>query len=832
MKKFGVKKHKSMGRPKARRNTEHRKGSFEPEKLSRDGGFGARHGKSSRLSKDGRAVKGGKERIRAIKAAPRKVTGELVNGTLSLNSRGFGFVTPEGMKLKEADIFIPKGDLHTAMNGDKVQVELVPEYALAPGGHTKEGRIVQVLERANSRIVGLYSASRRFGFVTADDSRIKEDIYVPEGQAMDAITGSKVVVEITQWPEGKLKAEGRIVEVLGQKGEPGIDILSIMRQYDLSEAFPDEVQEAANAVEQSIVAEEHIGREGRQDRRHLKIVTIDGEDAKDLDDGVYVEKHDDGSFFLGVYIADVSWYVREHQPLDNEAQARGTSVYLVDRVVPMLPKALSNGICSLNAGVDRLSMACEMEISPEGKVTDYKILPVVIHVYRRLTYTLVNKILVEHDKEFIQDNEDIVPMLQTLQEVRNAMYKHRHSRGSINFEIPEIKVKLDENGKAVGLKKRVGNLGESIVEQCMLAANETVAEHMCRRKQPFMYRVHEEPEESKITALNGLLNTFGLHVKTTGEGTVRPKELQMALEKIEGSAAEKIVSTVALRSMQQARYAAENLGHFGLAAQYYTHFTSPIRRYPDLIVHRLLRESFATGSIPKDRREKLIGKLGEMADHASQRERIAVQAERDTTDMKKVEYMAQFVGDTFQGTVSSVTGFGFFVELENGVEGLVHMTTLRDDYYDYVESQYALVGTHHHRRYQLGDQVEIVLVRADVEEKSLDFVVADNCDPRALEMAKNGELPTTKEGKAEGRAAGDKAGRRGKKADKHGKAGKKGKGSKVKAGSKNRVDKLADSRNSTGHLGRKKNKDKKHMKRKGKRRSGSNIIAEIDPMQI
>ena len=658
---------------------------------------------------------------------------ELVTGVLSLSSRGFGFVTPEGKQKNEDDIFILKSGLNTAMNGDTVQVRLFPQYAVSPG-RSKEGEVYKVIERANSKRVGIFSASRNFGFVSPDDTRIKEDIYIPSGQFLGAKTGDKVVVEVSQWPEGGKKAEGHIVEVLGKADAPGVDILSIMRQYDLSETFPEVVQQAANAVEQSINAEEHIGKNGREDRRHLKIVTIDGEDAKDLDDGVYVEKHDDGSFFLGVYIADVSWYVRENQPLDIEAQARGTSVYLVDRVVPMLPRELSNGICSLNAGVDRLSMACEMEISPEGKVTKYKILPVVVHVYRRLTYTLVNKILVDRDKDFCQDNEDILPLLYNLEEVRNAMYSYRHRRGAINFEVPEIKVKLDENGRAVGLKKRVSNLGESIVEQCMLAANETVAEHMCRRKQPFMYRIHEIPEPTKIEALNRLMGTFGLHLKTSAEGNIRPKELQLALEKIAGKPEEKILGTVSLRSMQQARYAAENEGHFGLAAEYYTHFTSPIRRYPDLIVHRLLRESFPTGSIPKARREQLIQKLPEMAEHASKRERVAVSAERDTTDLKKVEYMEQFVGDTFEGVISSVTGFGFFVELDNGVEGLVHMTTLKDDYYDYVENRYALVGNHHHRSYQLGDTVEVILVRASVEEKALDFVVKDNCDPRALRM--------------------------------------------------------------------------------------------------
>lgn len=746
---------------------------------------------------------------------------EYIIGRISINSRGFGFVTPEGMVRNEADIFIARDDIASAMNGDTVKVQLARE-AVQADGHAKEGRIVEIIEHANKRIVGIYSASRRFGFVMPDDTRLKSDIYIPAGDSMDAMTGAKVVAEITRWPEQDLKAEGKIVEVLGQKGDPGVDILSIMRQYDLSEAFPEAVQEAADVVPQSIDGDKYVGVRGREDRRHLKIVTIDGEDAKDLDDGVYVEKKDDGSFFLGVYIADVSYYVREGEPLDVEAEARGTSVYLVDRVVPMLPKALSNGICSLNAGADRLSMACEMHISPEGRVESYRILPVVIHVYRRLTYTLVNNILVEKDKEFIRDNEDIAGFLQTLQDVRNAMYKYRRRRGAIEFEIPEIKVRLDENGKAVGLKKRIGNLGESIVEQCMLAANETVAEHMCRRKQPFVYRVHENPEEGKITALNGLLATFGLHVRTAADGSIRPKDLQSVLEKVAGGPAEKIVSTVALRSMQQARYTSENLGHFGLAARYYTHFTSPIRRYPDLMVHRLLRESFETGSIPKDKREKIIEKLGERADHASQRERIAVSAERDTTDLKKVEYMQQFVGDTFEGIISSVTGFGMFVELDNGVEGLVHITTLKDDYYDYVESRYALVGTHHKRCYQLGDTVKILLVRADLEARSLDFVIKDNCDIAALNMENSQDL---KEKKAAGNKKSASVAGKTKSCRKEKKSSRAG-----KAFASDRQSAKAPARLSAPNSD--KTRKDKHRKRKGKRRKSLDIIAGFDPYDI
>ncbi|MBQ1614717.1 MAG: ribonuclease R, partial [Selenomonas sp.] len=490
--------------------------------------------------------------------------------------------------------------------------------------------------------------------------------------------------------------------------------------------------------------------QGRADRRDLQIVTVDGEDSKDLDDGVYARKNPDGSYFLGVYIADVSHYVKEHAPLDREAYARGTSVYLVDRVIPMLPKELSNGICSLNAGVDRLSMACEMQISSEGEITSYEILPTVIHVYRRLTYNIVNKVLVDKAEPFLSDNGDILPMLETLAELRGALKAKRHRRGSIDFDLPEVKVKLDENGHPVALIKREGSLAESIIEECMLAANETVAKHMDTRNLPFMYRVHEQPSEEKIERLNNLLAAFGLFVKQDEQGHIKPIDVQQVLEKVEGRPEERIISTVSLRSMQQARYSEQSLGHFGLAARYYTHFTSPIRRYPDLIVHRLLRETFATGSLPLDRQAKLKIVLPEIADHTSNRERLATEAERETTDMKKIEYMAQFVGEEFTGVISGVTAFGIFVELDNGVEGLVHVSTMTNDYYEYVEEQYAMIGERTRTQYRLGDEVEVILARANVEERNLDFVLKDNGQYVPERPAKPGN--NSKQGKGDKKA--------------------------------------------------------------------------------
>lgn len=649
-----------------------------------------------------------------------KTARKTVFGKLSVSNRGFAFLVPENKGEDEEDIYISSGNLNSALNGDVVEAALVK--AVTPG-RSREGVVVRIVEHANKVIVGTFAASNKFGFVVPDDPKLKQDIFISGDDINGAITGAKVVVEITEWAMAGRQPAGKIIEVLGKAGEPGVDILSIMRQHGLNEEFPDEVQDEADSTEKEINPAEHTDR---KDRRNLRIVTVDGEDAKDLDDGVYAEKREDGSFFLGVYIADVSHYVREGSALDEEAYARGTSVYLVDRVCPMLPRELSNGICSLNAGVDRLAMACEMEISPEGQVTKYEIFPTIIHVYRRLSYTIVNKILVERDKTFIEDHADILPMLETLGELRNAMKGYRHRRGAIDFDIPEIKVKMGTDGKPVALVKREGSLGESIIEQCMLAANETVAEHICRKKLPFMYRIHQTPDEEKITKLNQLLGAFGLFLKKNREGTIEPRDLQKILEKVKGKPEDRIVSTVSLRSMQQARYSEQCLGHFGLAAKYYTHFTSPIRRYPDLIVHRLLRETFATGTIPEDRQEKLKKWLPEAAEQTSQRERAAVDAERETTDLKKVEYMAQFVGEEFDGVISSVTGFGMFVELDNGVEGLVHISSLADDYYEYVEEKYSLVGRHDQFSYRLGDPIVVVLTKANIEEKTLDFVVKGN----------------------------------------------------------------------------------------------------------
>ena len=663
----------------------------------------------------------------------------LVVGRLSMSPKGFGFIIPDVRENEEeTDVFVPGAALATAMHGDRVVARVTPSET---PGRAREGEIIRILVRANTHIVGTFERSKAFGFVTPDSTKIGRDIFVLKKDFGGAKTGSKVVVKITKWPEARRSAEGRVIEVLGKTGDPGVDVLAVMRAYDLDENFPPDVAAAAAQCPENPLPEEYAGR---RDRRDFPIVTIDGEDTKDIDDGIYAYERD-GEFFLGVYIADVSHYVRAGEPLDVEAARRGTSVYLVDRVIPMLPKELSNGICSLNEGVDRLSMACEMQIGADGEVKSYEIVPCVIHVARRLTYTLVNKVLAG-EEPFVSDNEDIRPMLETLRRLREVLRGKRHRRGSIDFELPEIKVKLDAAGHPIALERRTGSIGESIIEECMLAANETVARHMELKEEPFVYRVHEAPVSEKIERFQSLLAALGLRLNVDEDGKVRSRDIQQVLDRVKGAPEERIIGAVALRSMQQARYATASLGHFGLAARYYTHFTSPIRRYPDLLVHRLLRETFATGHIPAEKRERLRTVLSEAAEHSSARERIAVEAERETTDMKKIEYMAQFVGETFEGVISGVTAFGIFVELENGVEGLVHVSTMVNDYYSYIEEQYAMVGERTGARYRLGDAVTIIITRADVQARTLDFVLKDNgvYDPDTVKASAKPKAPQEK----------------------------------------------------------------------------------------
>ncbi len=610
---------------------------------------------------------------------------------MSVNLKGFGFVTPEN---GGNDIFVAAENLRGALNSDKVKIKIIDEYR-----GRREGIVIEILERDKEIFVGTLDKLGKKTVFTPDDKRITQKIILPNQKFLP---NTKVVVKIISWEPTR----GEIIEILGKENAPGVEIRGILRSHGVEEKFPPEVQAEASRVELEPNAEE-ISR--RIDRRNLKIVTIDGEDAKDLDDGVYAEEID-GGFFLGVYIADVSHYVRPKTFLDREAFERGTSIYPVDRVVPMLPKELSNGICSLNAGVDRLAMACEMKLDKVGRVVDYKIFPTVIHVFKRLSYTQVNKFL-DGDKNLAECAEN----LNTLKKIHGLRKKIREERGAIDFNLPEMKIILNAAGKPLEITKRIQSVGESIIEECMLLANETVAEHTLKKKIPSLYRIHELPTEEKVLTLNQLLAHFNLHIN----GGKNPAEFQKILAKVKGLPAEKVITSYALRTMQQARYSPENLGHFGLAATFYTHFTSPIRRYPDLIVHRALRG------------EK-IKNLEEISKQSSERERRAVEIERETLDLKAVEFMQRFVGQQFDGVIESVTNFGFFVELDNGVDGLVRAAELKDDYYEFVEREFALIGHATGKSFRIGDNVRVKLTSANEKLRQLNFELVSDVANRDL----------------------------------------------------------------------------------------------------
>ena len=664
-------------------------------------------------------------------------------GALSLNSKGFGFVLSANRN--EKDIFIPPGQLLGAMNNDCV----IARINSRPEGRQPEGEIIRILKRANTKIVGNFSQRKEFGFVVPDDKKVMQDNFVARKNFGGAKDGQKVVVEITVWPRDGKSAEGQIVEILGIAGDSGLEVLSIIKQHGLPTEFPEKVLTAAKKVHVTVEEKELAGR---RDLRERLVVTIDSDDAKDLDDAVYVERLANDSWLLGVYIADVSHYVTENSLLDQEARLRGTSVYLVDRVLPMLPKRLSNGICSLNAQQDRLVMACEMQIDKQGQVTKYDIFPAVINVTKRLSYDGVRQMLL--DEVFPEDIPlPLAEMLKYMAGLSTVLRSKRMRRGAIDFDFPEQKVILDDNGKPIEIKQRVRTIAESLIEEFMLAANETVAEHLFKLMVPSIYRVHEDPDDDKMSALAILLNNFA--IKMPAEKKITPAVLQEVLSKIAGKPEEKLVAKVILRSLRQAEYRAENLGHFGLAAKYYTHFTSPIRRYPDLVVHRLLKET-AKGKVSDERKVRLAETLPEIAKQSSKQERAAEQAERDTVDLKKAEYMLDFIGEQFDGTISGVTAFGLFVELANGVEGLLHMSALNDDYYIYVEEKYCLIGEATKKVYRMGDPIRVEVLQANISTRSVDFILPDQTlatRERLLARAKensSGNKNNTGKGKAKG----------------------------------------------------------------------------------
>lgn len=638
----------------------------------------------------------------------------LVVGKLQGHSKGFGFVIPENTELK--DVYIPAENLNGSMNNDKVIARITKENI---PGKKIEGEIIRILKHANIRVVGVFEKSDNFGFVVPDDKRIYQDIFIAKGNINGTKHGDKVVAEITKWPEKRRNPEGNVVEILGNSDTPGVDILSIIRKYNLPEEFPEEVEAYAENISEEIKPGE---LSHRKDLRDLKIVTIDGEDAKDLDDAISIEKLSDGKYRLGVHIADVTYYVKEKSPLDKEAFDRGTSVYLVDRVIPMLPKKLSNGICSLNPRVDRLTMSCMMIIDSEGKVIDHEIYESVIRTSERMTYTDVTKILKNNDPELLKRYDYLIDEFKSMEELCVILNNKRMRRGALDFDFDETKIILNEKGKPIDIKPYEREIANRIIEEFMLVCNETIAEHMFWTGVPFVYRIHEDPDEEKLTVLSEFIHNLGLYLRVSSE--MHPKALQEILEQVKGKKEEIVVNTLLLRSLKQARYAPDSTGHFGLAAKYYCHFTSPIRRYPDLAIHRIIRE-FIRGKIDDNRIKKLKKFVDEASIQSSEMERRAQEAERETDDLKKVEYMSDKVGQIYTGVISSVTSFGIFVELENTVEGLVHISNMLDDYYIYDEKHHSLIGERLRKVYRLGDEIRIKVAKTDIDTRTIDFELVE-----------------------------------------------------------------------------------------------------------
>ena len=670
-----------------------------------------------------------------------------VNGIFCGHPKGFGFVTVEGM---EQDVFIPEDRTGAALHGDRVQI--VVESQDRGSGRRAEGSVLKVLEHANKEVVGYYQKSKGFGFVIPDNQKISKDIFIPQGCDMGAVTGHKVVARIKEFGDANHKPEGVVTEILGHVNDPGTDILSIVRAYGLPEEFPPEVMDEVEGCPDEVAVPGMTRDEetwdgpygigdltspadwtgdlaGRLDLRGLRTVTIDGEDAKDLDDAVTLCRNGQGGYILGVHIADVSHYVKEGRPLDKEALKRGTSVYLVDRVIPMLPHKLSNGICSLNAGTDRLALSCIMELDDQGNVLDHKIAETVIHVDRRMTYTAVNAIVTDGDEAVMAEYEGFVPMFMLMKEVSDILREKRKKRGAIDFDFPESKIILDAQGKPLEIKPYERNAATKIIEDFMLAANETVAEDYFWQSLPFLYRTHDNPDPEKMKQLGTFIHNFGYFIRLQ-QGEIHPKELQKLLDKIEGTPEEVLLSRLTLRSMKQAKYTTLCSGHFGLAARYYTHFTSPIRRYPDLQIHRIIKESLK-GGLGDKRAGHYEAILPGVAMQTSALERRAEEAERETDKLKKCEYMSRFIGQEFDGVISGVTNWGLYVELPNTVEGLVRISELRDDYYIFDEQHYELVGEMTRKTFKLGQPIRVQVASTDRLLRTVDFILPRDWDRSA-----------------------------------------------------------------------------------------------------
>ncbi len=632
-------------------------------------------------------------------------------GTFIANARGFGFVEVEG---REEDFYVPEDKTNGAFHLDKVQVMLLH----GQHGKRQEAAVLRILERGTKQVVGTYEQSEHFGFVIPDSSRIGKDIFVLRERSKGAVNGHKVVVELTSYGDETHKPEGRVVEILGHVNDPGVDIMSIVRSYELPVEFGEKVMNQAARVPDEV---QEADKKGRLDLRDLQMVTIDGEDAKDLDDAVSLSVDEGGLYHLGVHIADVTNYVQENSALDWEALERGTSVYLVDRVIPMLPHKLSNGICSLNEGVERLALSCLMTIDGKGDVRDYQIAESVICVDRRMTYTSVKKILEDKDETETEAYRELVPMFEQMEQLAGILRKRRHQRGSIDFDFAESKILLDDNGHPIQIKPYERNVATKLIEDFMLIANETVAQHFFWLDIPFVYRTHEKPDPEKLMKLSTFIRNFGYHIKLSGE-EIHPKELQKLLGKIEDTDEETLISRLTLRSMKQAKYTVECSGHFGLACQYYCHFTSPIRRYPDLQIHRIIKEQLR-GRLQEERLRHYEEKLPEVAKHSSKMERRAEEAERETDKLKKAEYMEERIGEIYEGVISGITQWGIYVELQNTIEGLIHVSTLPGDYFIYDESTYEMVGKETGVTYKLGQKLKVRVRDVDRLLKTIDFEI-------------------------------------------------------------------------------------------------------------
>lgn len=639
-----------------------------------------------------------------------------IQGEFHANPKGFGFVK---INNEENEVYISTKDTLNALNGDTVLVKILEEKQ----DKSQEGKVIKIINRSITKVVGTFKNSRNFGFVIPDDKKIATDIFISKKKFKEAKDNEKVVVKITKYPEKGKNAEGEIIEVIGNINQAGVDMMCLIREYNLPYEFPEFVIEETNTIPEQI---EKNDISNRVDLRDKTIFTIDGEDAKDLDDAVLVEKLPNGNYKLGVYIADVSYYVKENSKIDKEALTRGTSIYMLDRVIPMLPVKLSNGICSLNAGKDRFTLSIEMEIDNKGNVIDSDIFKAVINVKERMTYTDVNKILENSDKEVIKRYEKYIDNFKLMEELAHILEKRREIGGSLDLDIPESKITLDEEGKAIAVGKYELTFANTIIEQFMLTANETIAEKFYWLEAPFVYRVHEVPDIEKIAELNKFLYNFGYKIRGSKDN-IHPKEFAKVLEEIKGKQEEMVVSTLILRTLKIAKYESENRGHFGISSKYYCHFTSPIRRYPDLFIHRViskyLENEYNISNEFKDEYKKIAEKV---AEQSSEREKIAKKVERDSIELKKAEYMKDKIGEIYDGIVSSVTNFGIFVELENTVEGLIRFEDLGEkDYFIYNDENKTLQGERTGITYKIGDRVRIIVIDANKETRKIAFAICN-----------------------------------------------------------------------------------------------------------